>query len=128
MVVLKHPIAADIVLVSPSNTENPSFICHDSSAKLRNFEVYFKRNFLLGSFHDIVKVDEFRAPFKVMYKLLRSNVALFEDKSVLKFFRKSTLNINVYIVCNFARKFVELSFLHVYLLGKSFKFYSSIFK
>jgi hypothetical protein len=64
--ILEHPVATNIVLMSPSNTEKSSMIRDYSSTELRN--VVFKVNEVLALFvgSDVVEMDILVAPFEVM--------------------------------------------------------------
>ena len=64
--IFKHPITTDIILMSSSNTKQSSMVAYDSSAELRNiiFEIY--KIFWLLMCRNIIEVNIFITPFKIM--------------------------------------------------------------
>ena len=94
MIVLKHPIAAYIILVTPANAEHFSFIGYERSAEFWNQEVIVEKNFVASALVDIVKVNVLGAPFEVMY-IFPGTVALLQNKRIVKQFGKLGKHIDV---------------------------------
>ena len=66
MIVLKHPVATDIILMSTTYTEDFTFIGHKSPAELWNQEFIEKNNLFRRALINIIKMNIFSSPFKIM--------------------------------------------------------------
>lgn len=120
MVILKHPVTADVVLVPSTNAKDFSFIGNQSSTELRNQEIIEQDDFLTNLFVYIIKVNVLGAPFKVVDKF-SSAVALLQNEGIVKELRKFGEYINVGVVSYSARKLSHLSFLRDKLLRNGVK-------
>ena len=65
-----------------TDAENFSFICDERPAKLWDKEVIIQNDFFTGLLINIIKMDIFGTPFKVMHKLSGA-ITLFEDESIV---------------------------------------------
>ena len=69
--------------MSTTDTENFSFIRDERPAKLRNNKIIIEDNFLTGLLINIVKMNVFGTPFKVMDELSGA-ITLLENESIVK--------------------------------------------
>jgi heme-binding NEAT domain protein len=83
--VLKHPLAALIILMATTNTEQAAVISDDRAAELR--DVGFEVDEILGLLESnhIVKVDIFVAPLEVMDDSFISQFFLDNEQILEKF-------------------------------------------
>jgi hypothetical protein len=82
MIVLKHPIAANIILMSTTDAENFSLIGNQSPTEFWNQEVIVEQDLVTCALVDIVEVDVFRAPLEVVH-VLAGAVTLLKDEGVV---------------------------------------------
>jgi len=69
MIILEHPITADVVLVTASNAEYLAFIGNKSPAEFRDDKFIIESNLLTCVFVDIIEVDILGTPLEVVDKL-----------------------------------------------------------
>lgn len=95
--ILKHPIAAHIVLMSSRNTKQSTMVCYDSSTEFRDVFVKIHQKFWLLSINNIIKMNVFVTPFKIMDD---SSVCkfLFHDKKILKELCYVLFNVNMRVL------------------------------
>ena len=108
MIILKHPITTDIILVSSSNAEYFAFISNKSSAEFWNQEIIEENDFFTCLLINIIKMDVFGSPFKVVDEFSGA-IALLQNERIVEKLRKFRENINVRIVSNSARKLPHFS-------------------
>jgi hypothetical protein len=72
--------------VPTPDAENPALVRDHSPAEFRDFEIDFQTNFLLGKFLDIVKMNEFASPLKIMNLLFTGAVRFLKDENILQQF------------------------------------------
>ena len=72
MIILKHPVAAHIILVPPSDAEDLTFVGHQGSTKFRDLEIVVEANLLTALLVNIIEVNVFGAPFEIMNKFPRA--------------------------------------------------------
>lgn len=97
--VFEHPVTADIILMTPSDTEKSAMVTDDCSAELGN--IIFKVNEILRLFVscDIVEMNIFVAPFEVMdYPFIRQ--LFLDDENILKEVYNPLLDIKVIKLCD----------------------------
>lgn len=92
--ILKHPIAANVVLVTTSDTEKSSMVTDHSPTKLGNviFKVYEVFRLLVSCY--IVKMNVFIAPFEVVDDSFICEF-LFHNKNILKEVYNPLLNVEM---------------------------------
>jgi hypothetical protein len=81
--VLKHPVAAHIVLVATSYTKEPTVVTHHSPAELGDVVLEVNKVLRLLVSGHIVKMDVLVAPLEVMYYSFVSQL-LFHDENILE--------------------------------------------
>ena len=116
VVVLKHPVAADVVLVTATDAKYFTFISNQSAAEFRNDKVVKQNHFFGGVLVYIVEVDVLGAPLEVMDELPGA-VALLQDESIVEELRELTEDVNVRVVGDSARELSHFSLLSNQLLG-----------
>jgi len=112
--VLKHPIAAHVILMTTCNTKETSVICDDCSTEFGNVLVEINKEFRLFAIDDIVEVNVLVAPFEIVND---SSVCqlLLHDEKVLKEFDNVLFDVNMRIFrnhCCFLRPKILLIFLN----------------
>ena len=127
MVILQHPVAAHVVLVTTSDAENLSFVGNKGSAEFWNNELVIEANFLARVLIHIVEVNILGSPFEVVDKLAGA-VALLENEGVMEQLRKLAEHVDVRVVCNAAGELSHLTLLGDKLLGNSVQISSDSLK
>ncbi len=82
--VLKHPVAAHIVLVSPCYAKQSSMVSYNSPTEFRNVFVKVNQVLCLFAIDYIVEMDIFVAPFKVVNDSSVSQLFLDYEKALEK--------------------------------------------
>jgi hypothetical protein len=67
--IFHHPVAAYIVLMAATNTEDSALISDNSPTKLRDVEIILQVDFVRHHFVNIEEMNVFGSPLKVMNKL-----------------------------------------------------------
>lgn len=107
--IFHHPITANIILMSTTDTENSTFICHNSPTEFRNIEVILQIDLMWDHFVHIIEMNILRAPFEIVHKLAWT-VALFQYEGILHQLTELINNVNVRIISYSAREFPQLPF------------------
>jgi hypothetical protein len=81
--ILKHPLAALVVLVPAADAKEPPVVCYNSAAKLWNVRLEVHQIFALLEGNYVVEVNIFVAPFEVVNDSLVSEL-LFDNEDVLE--------------------------------------------
>ena len=81
--ILKHPVTADVVLVTPSYAEEASMVADNSAAKLGDVVLEVDQVLALLVCGDVVEVDVFVTPLEVVNDSLVRQLFL-HDECVLK--------------------------------------------
>lgn len=82
--VLKHPVAAHIVLMSPCYAEQSSMVSNNSPTEFRNVFVEVNQVLCLLAIDHIVEMDIFVAPLKVVNDSSVSQLFLDNEKTLEK--------------------------------------------
>ena len=101
MIVFKHPIAAYIVLMSTTDTEDFALIGDEGSAKLWNHKVVEEDHFFTGLFVHVVEMNVLGSPLKIVDKL-SCTVAFLQNEGVVEKLGKFTEYIHVSVISNTA--------------------------
>lgn len=120
MIILKHPIAADVVLVSTADAEHLAFISDECAAELRNEKVVEQYNLLARQFVDIVEVDVFGAPFEVVY-ILSGRVRLLQNESIVQQLAELLKDVDITVVADAAAQLTHLALFRNELLADRIK-------
>ena len=96
--IFKHPVAADVVLMTSSDAKQSSMVAHDSSTELWNVILKVNQVLRLLMSCDIVKVNVFIAPFEIVDDSFIGELFL-DDEDVLKEVNNSFFDVKVIEFC-----------------------------
>jgi hypothetical protein len=68
MIILKHPVAAYVILVTASYAENLPLVGNKSPAELRNNKLVVESNLITGVFVYIIEMDVLGSPLEIVHK------------------------------------------------------------
>ena len=110
--ILEHPVAADILLHTSGDAVEPSVIADNGSAKLG--DVVLKVNEVLALFvgYDIVEVNIFVTPFKVMNNAFVSELLL-DNEDILEEVINTFVDVEMIKLCNHGLLVLQVSFVLV---------------
>lgn len=66
MIILQHPITANVVLVTTSDAENFTLIGNESPTEFRDEEIVVQEDLVAGALVDVVEVNVLGAPLEVV--------------------------------------------------------------
>ena len=120
--VLKHPVAADVILVSSCDTEKSTMVTDYSTAELWNVILKVNQIFRLLMRCDIVKMNVFVAPFEVMDDAFVGELLL-DDKYCLEEVNNPFLYVKVIKLCNHRLLILQVSLI---LINKCISFINNV--
>ena len=96
--ILKHPVAADVVLMPTSDAVEAAVVRNDRAAKLGN--IVFKVHKVFGLFvrNHIIEVDVFVAPFKIVDDSFVSQLLL-HDEQILEKVNNALVDVEMIELC-----------------------------